>query len=101
MKRKWKRVVGILLSLCLLFTMVPIDGSLPGIVMAANGTLQNGELSENLDGWISTGTYGYKFENGNLSLWDENAGLFSISQTVENMTAGDYEIGRASCRERV
>ncbi len=90
MKKKWKRVVGILLSLCLLFTIVPIDGSLPGIVMAANGTLQNGELSENLDGWTSTGTYGYKFENGNLSLWDENAGLFSISQTVENMTAGDY-----------
>lgn len=91
MKRMWKRAAAMLLSMCLLFTMVPIDGMSLGIAMAAaNGTLVNGELSENLDGWTSTGTYGYKFENGNLSLWDENAGLFSISQTVENMAAGDY-----------
>ncbi len=91
MKRMWKRAAAMLLSLCLSLTMVPVDGMSLGVVMAAaNGTLVNGELSENLDGWTSTGTYGYKFENGNLSLWGEEAGLFSISQTVENMAAGDY-----------
>lgn len=91
MKKRLQKAVGILLSLCLLLSAFPIDGGLPDTVMAAeNGTLQNGALAENLDGWTSTGTYGYKFENGNLSLWGENAGLFSISQTVDNMAAGDY-----------
>lgn len=74
MKRMWKRAAAMLLSLCLSLTMVPVDGMSLGVVMAAaNGTLVNGELSENLDGWTSTGTYGYKFENGNLSLWGEEA----------------------------
>ena len=87
MKKRLKKAVGIFLSLCLLLLSFPVDGNLPDTVLAAaNGTLQNGALTENLDGWTSAGTYGYKFENGNLSLWGENAGLFSISQTA----AGDY-----------
>ncbi len=91
MKKRLKKAVGIFLSLCLLLLSFPVDGNLPDTVLAAvNGTLQNGALAENLDGWTSTGTYGYKFENGNLSLWGENAGLFSINQKVDNMAAGDY-----------
>ena len=65
MKKRLKKAVGILLSLCLLLLSFPIDGNLPDTVLAAaNGTLQNGVLAENLGGWTSTGTYGCKSENG-------------------------------------
>ena len=91
MKKTLKKAVGIFLSLCLLLSVFPADSWLSGTAMAAaNGALKNGELISNADGWNSTGTYGYKFDEGYLSLWAENAGAFSISQTVENMAAGDY-----------
>ncbi len=91
MKKTLKKAVGIFLSLCLLLSVFPADSWLSGTAMAAaNGALKNGELTSNADGWNSTGTYGYKFDEGYLSLWAENAGAFSISQTVENMAAGDY-----------
>lgn len=94
MKNTLKKTVGIILSLCLLFSMLPLDYLPQGAVMAAaNGTLQNGALTANADGWTITGERAYAFstdDGGYLNLWAEEAGTFRISQTVENMAAGSY-----------
>ncbi len=94
MKRRLKRAAGILLSLCLLLSAIPMDSYSLGSIMAAeNGTLQNGELSSNADGWTITGDRSYKFDEGDggyLNLWAEEAGTFCISQTIQNMAAGSY-----------
>lgn len=99
MKMRLKRAVGIILSTCLLLSVFPIDGwSLHTVVAAEYGTLQNGELNENTDGWniegdCATATVEEGKDFLNVYEGDKDSAAFKMSQTVANMKAGSYAAG--------
>ena len=86
--------------LCLLVSVIPMDGLLTDIAMAAeNGTLQNGDFSEGMDGWTVSGNCP-KAEaasgNNYLDVYGGDAdtgpetSVLEVSQTVSDMKAGAY-----------
>ena len=112
MKQGFKRAVGALLSVCMIFSFLPVSPTAFHTVMAANnGTLQNGALSQNADGWVidemnGTEVSGKKSpvaqvdaDKGCLDVYGGDEGTnadgseFKMSQTVQNMKAGSYVAG--------
>lgn len=99
MKMRLKKAVGILLSACLLLSVFPMDcWPSCSVVAAENGTLQNGTLNENMDGWEVEGdcsTVG--IDQGHLNVYEgeKESSTFKMSQTVANMKAGAYVAGIA------
>lgn len=100
MSKRWRKAVGVFLALCLLISVIPMDGLLTDIVMAAeNGTLQNGDFSEGMDGWTlsgncpkaeaASGNNYLDVYGGDADTDPENSAL-EVSQTVSNMKAGAY-----------
>lgn len=106
MKRKMKRAVSMLLAVCLMFSLFSVDvlWQTEEVWAAENGTLQNGELTANADGWELTAEFtdtansGYGFDDGYLSIWTGEAetGSFTMSQTITNITAGNYTASLAA-----
>ncbi|RKI41949.1 hypothetical protein D7V86_08345 [bacterium D16-51] len=100
MSKRWRKTVGIFLALCLMLSVIPIDGLLAGSVMAAeNGTLQNGEFSKGTDGWTISGNCpkveaasgnDYLDVYGGDDSTDSETSTLEVSQTVSNMKAGLY-----------
>ena len=93
--KRWKKAVSAGLALGLLITGAgQTPGMYPQTVYASEtGTLQNGSLTKNADGWTfggDTNKYGYGFDDGYLSVWNEEEAQFSISQTIEQVTEGSY-----------
>lgn len=98
-----KKVLSVILTGCMLVTALPggITNS-KKVLAAENGSLQNGTLTENFEGWTIGGdfvnppedwSYGYSFDDGYMSIYS-NEGVekadFSLTQTVENMAEGDF-----------
>lgn len=93
------------IALCLLIALLSTAGWHQHVVVwaAANGSLQNGALTANADGWAITweGTMqedsaagGYGFADGYLSIFTEETNVssnISVSQTVDNVAAGSYQ----------
>lgn len=102
MNKTVKKLISACLAICLLFSAFPLVGGLfaEKVSAAGNGVLQNGALTANADGWTVEGDLekggepnGYGFSDGYLSIWtkgDDTDAEFSISQTVENVAAGEY-----------
>lgn len=103
MKKRWCKTVGMILTVCLLCSMLPIGSQSADIVMAAeNGTLQNGELSANTEGWTIEGDCpvaeveaGKDFLNvfGGDGDTAPDTSTFKMSQTIVNVKAGAYTAG--------
>ncbi len=118
----WKRTLSAVMSICLVFSL--FTG--PDFVSAAAptyGTLVNGALTTNTDGWtISDGvplttdsgaTVGCSIQSGDgeathLSIWNNSAEekVFSMTQTISNMEAGSYiakleSVGNGSTKHNV
>ena len=100
MSKSLRKTVGIFLVLCLLVSMLPMDGLSVSTAMAAeNGKLQNGNFSEGTDGWTITGNCPKaEAANGNNYLdvyggdtdTDPETSTLEVSQTVSGMEAGFY-----------
>ena len=100
MSKRWRKTVGIFLALCLLVSMIPMDGLSTDSVMAAeNGTLQNGEFSKGTDGWTISGNCpkaevvsgnNYLDVYGGDTDADPETSTLEVSQTVSGMEAGAY-----------
>lgn len=100
MSKRWRKAVGVFLALCLLISVIPMDGLLTDIVMAAeNGTLQNGDFSEGMDGWTLSGNCpkaeaasgnNYLDVYGGDADTDPETSALEVSQTVSDMKAGTY-----------
>lgn len=99
---KIRKGICVLLAACMTLTTV-LSGAGKGtgkVYAAESGTLTNGALTENADGWTIGGdfanasdAYGYGFSDGYLSVWTGDAvekAEFSLTQTIENVAAGDY-----------
>lgn len=98
-----KKVLSVILTGCMLVTALPGGIANSKKVLAAeNGSLQNGTLTENFEGWTiggdfvnlpDDGSYAYDFAGGYMSIYT-NEGVekadFSLTQTVENMAEGEY-----------
>ena len=97
---KRKKGIGILLSVCMAVTAIPAGAGIPKVSAAENGTLVNGALTENAEGWTIGGdfantsdAYGYSFSDGYLSVWTGDSmekAEFSITQTIANVAEGNY-----------
>ena len=100
MSKSLRKTGGIFLVLCLLVSMLPMDGLSVGTVMAAeNGKLQNGNFSEGTDGWTIAGncpkaeaTSGNNYLDvyGGDTDIDPETSTLEVSQTVSGMEAGFY-----------
>ena len=100
MSKSLRKTGGIFLVLCLLVSMLPMDGLSVGTVMAAeNGKLQNGNFSEGTDGWTIAGncpkaeaTSGNNYLDvyGGDTDTDPETSTLEVSQTVSGMEAGFY-----------
>lgn len=100
MSKGLRKTVGIFLVLCLLVSMLPMDGLSVGTVMAAeNGKLQNGNFSEGTDGWTIAGNCpkaeaasgnNYLDVYGGDTDTDPETSTLEVSQTVSGMEAGFY-----------
>lgn len=100
MSKSLRKTGGIFLVLCLLVSMLPMDGLSVGTVMAAeNGKLQNGNFSEGTDGWTITGNCpkaeaasgnNYLDVYGGDTDTDPETSTLEVSQTVSGMEAGFY-----------
>lgn len=56
MKKVWKKMFSVFLSICLAFSLLTgLDLADETVWAAGNGTLQNGELTASTDGWTFTG----------------------------------------------
>ena len=101
MKKRCKKAISMLLSLCLFVSLFTMGSNTAENIKAAEyGTLQNGALTANAEGWTiaepftldNWDTFGYGFSDGYLSIWTKaEAGTFSMSQTIENVKAGAYQ----------
>ncbi len=89
MRKNLKKAASFLLSLCLLCSLFPVGGWSKAVKAAGNGTLQNGALTASTEGWTITEGWG-EIQDGCLNLWNENAGLYAISQTIDHLAAGSY-----------
>lgn len=98
-----KKLLSAGLAVSMLVTAVPQAGlSGADVVYAAeadagatasNGTLVNGSLTANADGWTLGGDadkYGYNFDSSYLSVWNDSVAAFSMSQTITTVEGGDY-----------
>jgi len=103
--KTWKKTLSVVLSFCLVFSLMTGIGATPVSAASENGTLQNGELSASTDGWTITGdipagkdgdatayTMSSDTAGGYLSIWTaaDGGGEFSMSQTIENVAADTY-----------
>lgn len=103
--RTWKRTLSAIMSICLVFSLFT-GLNFTSKAAGTYGTLQNGALTENTDGWTIAGDLalagadaeaGCNILNGDgtekhLSIWNNSAEAktFSMSQTIQNMEAGSY-----------
>ncbi len=104
--RTWKRTLSIVMSICLMFSLFT-GLSFTSAAAGEHGTLQNGALTENTDGWTIAGDIGLTTDSDaalgcsiqpgdgtakHLSIWNNSAEekAFSMSQTITNMEAGSY-----------
>lgn len=103
--KTWKRALSAVMSICLVFSLFT-GLNFTSAAAGTHGTLQNGALTDNTDGWTIAGDLalvdadadsGCSIQNGDgtekhLSIWNKSAEekTFSMSQTIQNMEAGSY-----------
>lgn len=103
--KNWKKIISAGLALGLLVTGIPQSATMTAekVYAQETGTLQNGSLTKNADGWTFADgwgheyqdgdTYGGGFDEGYLSIWTntlESPVPFSISQTISSVAEGNY-----------
>lgn len=98
MRKGFKRTVSIILSACLLFSMVLFGEWLTPVTAKAadHGRLVNGGLTAGGDGWMIEGISDYGFGDGYLSVYPSEDTNVSISQTISNLEAGNYTASLAA-----
>ncbi len=103
--KTWKRTLSAVMSICLVFSLFT-GLNFTSTAAGTHGTLQNGALTVNTDGWTIAESMGLAeagAESGcsiqddaggskHLSIWNKSAEekTFSMSQTITNMEAGSY-----------